>query len=288
MVRPGAAVRLVLSAWLLAAGAPVGAQDPRRSPLEERWVDATWVDDLNFMAANALVSGLVTGIFAAVDDDRTFAEGFLTGAAAGGVVYAGKRVAAGRFGGAGLLGRQMTGLGVSLLRNARDGRGLLDEIVFPVGLARVYWDRAGGSVAVKPDLYTLYWLGVGSIEDGAELDWQRSLSAGAPVFLTRGAALDGASGQSFGGVILVDRYERKHLDDIFAHERVHVLQWDHQYGLWAERVEGWAASLLGSPARAVFGWVDVGLAPRLIMGPAFLLPNGANPFQVEAHYLEVR
>lgn len=61
---------------------------------------------------------------------------FWTGTLGGGVTYAGKRVAVERFGGAGFLGRELATVGGSMVRNASAGRGVLEELVLPVGPVR--------------------------------------------------------------------------------------------------------------------------------------------------------
>lgn len=247
-----------------------------------------WTDDVVYAGANALVSGLVTGLFRAFSDDGSFGEGFRAGAAGGVVTYSGKRLAAQRFAGAGLLGRQVASVGGSVVSNAREGRGAFDRLTFQLGLGRLYWDRVGSRVAFRPDVVTLYYTALGVATSGVELDGSRTLSAGTPVFVTRrgSTALDGnAAGRAYGGVIVMDVNAIIGLADIAAHERVHVLQYDQQFSLWGEAAERGLFSLFGPGVADVLGRADlsIGLLPFVPFIDS--VSHDDNPFEWEASHL---
>lgn len=268
----------------------LAAQDRQYTPEERRWLDAGWEEDVGFAAANAVVTGLVTGLFQKLADGGSFRDGFLDGATAGVVTYGGKRIAAQRFWGAGLLGRQVASVGASLAANAREGRGPFDRLIIQVGLGRLYWDRSAGTLTIRPDVVTLYYTTLAIADSRAELDWSRSLSAGAPIFVTstRGSLDGNAAGRAFGGMAILDMHARIPLDDIGAHERVHILQHDQHFALWAEPVERAAASLLGEGPSAWLGRVDLGLALLSFAPLVDVLPRGQNPIEIEADFLTVR
>ena len=248
----------------------------------------SWDSEVGYAAANALLSGLITGIFRSASGDGSFGEGFETGALGGLVTYGGKRLAARRFSGAGFLGRQVASLGGSMVSNARDGRGTLDRITFQLGLGRLYWDRVGSRVRFRPDVPTLYYTTLGITRSGVELDWSRTLSSGAPVFVTEpgATALDGnAAGRTLGGIILMDANASLGLSDIAAHERVHVLQYDQQFALWAEAAEGGLAALFGEDVASLVGRVDLGIGLVPVAPLLYYLPRDANPLEREAAFL---
>lgn len=268
------------------------AQERELSPQEERWRDADLGDDLYFAASNAVVSGVAAAVIAAFRDHVSVREAFLGGAAGGLAVFLAKRVAAERFTGAGLLARQIGSVGASVGRNAAAGRMPFERIVLSAGLARIYWDRASGEVQVKPDLNAIGWTVRAAFEPRAEFDWSRSLSAGAPVFLTRDATFEnGAAGRALGNVIVADPAARIPLDDIMAHERVHVVQLDQHFILWGEVFEGWAAGLLGDRSSGIVGHVDLVLPTILTgLGVGALWPGPwvRNPLETEAYFMQMR
>lgn len=260
------------------------------APEEERWLNAGWGEDVVFAAANALLSGVVAGLFRKLAHDRPFGEGFRTGAAGGVVTYTGKRLAAERFSGAGLLGRQVASFGGSLARNAREGRGALDGVIVPLGLGRLYWDRVESRVTVRPDLLTLYYTALAVADSRVELDWSRTFSSGAPTFVTtEEGTLDGdAAGRAFAGVAVLDANAKIPLARIATHERVHIIQYDQHFALWGEAAERGLASLLGDRAAAILGRADLGIALLPFAPLDDLVSRGLNPAEIEADFLTVR
>lgn len=278
-------------ATILALPVPTTAQSSSPSSADLRWHDAGLTEDVAFAATNAIVTGVVTGLFRAFSGDGSFGDAFLTGAAGGVVTYVGKRLAAHRFAGAGLLGRQVASVGGSLASNARDGRGAFDRLTLQLGLGRLYWDRVESEVTFRPDIVTLYYTAAGAADSRVGLDWSRTLSAGAPVFVTRSGAttLDGnAAGRAFGGVVLVDVNASLTPSHIAAHERTHVIQYDQQFALWGEAAERGLVSMLGPRVAGLLGRADlsIGLVPFVPLLDH--LSRGSNPFELEAEYLTVR
>lgn len=285
---PSCVIFLLALGHLLAA--PVNAQERQYSAQEERWRNAAWVDDVYFGATNALVTGVASAIVAAFRDDVPVGRAFVNGAAGGVAIYVGKRVAAAHFDGAGLVGRQVASLGASVGRNTAGGRGPFDELAFPLGWASLYWDREAGGVDVRPDLNAIGWSLRLAFEPRTRFDWARSMSAGVPVFLTRGATFDsGVAGRAYGNVILADPAADIPLNEILAHERVHVLQMDQHYALWGAPLERWATGWLGSRATGLANRADL-VTPTLLVGLAFgtLWSGAGNPLETEAYYMHMR
>lgn len=276
---------------LAIAAHPLTAQTRPYAPEEQRWLDAGWGEDVVFAASNALLSGLVTGLFREISGDGSFGEGFRGGAAGGLITYAGKRVAVEDFDASGLLGRQLASLGGSVASNAREGRGPLDRLTFPLGLGRLTWDRTASSVSFRPDVVTLYYTAVGVASSRVELDWSHSLSSGAPVFLTldgRTTLDENAAGRAAGGVIVADRNARIPLAEIIAHERVHVLQFDQNLALWSAPAERSLLAVIGGRTADLLGRADIGVIFLPFPPLLGLFSRGDNPFEIEADYLTVR
>lgn len=279
---PGASTAWAAAVVLALGAAPIEAQY-ELPPVEGRWTDATWVDDMGFAAANAMLSGVMGGISAVLRGEASFAEGFVHGSLGGAVVYGGKRLSVARFAGAGALGRVVTSAGATLIHESGPG-GVLRTIVIPFGPLRLYYDRGSGAVRVRPDLVASYWGLYGLFHGSLDLDPRRSASAGAMVFVTTDASLDSANGSMAGGTIFLDRFSRAPMEDVFAHERAHMAQWDQWYLGVARPIEKWAGERLG--IGFLLEHVDVPLSPG-----TFWLPIGnraGNPWEVEAEYLEIR
>ncbi|MGD8319774.1 MAG: hypothetical protein PVJ02_04955 [Gemmatimonadota bacterium] len=251
------------------------------------------MDDFNFLAANALVGALTGGVLARLHG-RSFAGGFTRGALGGGVAYVGKRTAAARFSGAGFLGREVNALGASITRSAAYGSGMLDTLVLPVGPLRVYLTpQDPGGTALRLDLEEAYWLVYGLAEDRLDLDLRRSFSAGASVFTSasRFKGRDGAvDGQAVGGMIVLSRNPRWDAPArIFAHERVHILQFDFFKLTVGQPLERWAVRRLGAADLPLMERVDLGVGHLPLV---YLLIDpwryDRSPLQVEAEFLETR
>jgi hypothetical protein len=200
-----------------------------------------------------------------------------------------------RFGGAGLLGREVASVGASMVRNAGEGRGALELVVLPVGPARLYLQSTRPFVRVRPDLMATGWLLYAIQESELRFDFAMSVSAGAPVFLADDRViLHGARdtahahGAMEGGLIFmanVPAFGREPFRRLFEHERVHVLQSDQLFlTVTGPLEESLLARIPG--ARRLAGRVDVNLASSLMRVlndriPAYL----DRPWETEAIFL---
>src|SRR5688572_16046106 len=104
------------------AGSLAAQNGPQGS---DNWTAPAWVGDVTFLGANALTSGLSAGLLQRLRGG-SFRDGLARGALGGSVKYAGMRVSAQRFDGAGLLGRHVAATGTSMVRNASDARPTFD------------------------------------------------------------------------------------------------------------------------------------------------------------------
>lgn len=280
-------VLLVLAVPLAPAG--LAAQDVDQ---RQRWASATWVDDVNFLATNALIGGVTAGVGRLIRHG-SFAEGFTRGALGGGVSYLGKRTAVARFSGAGFLGRELNAVGASMTRNAARGVGLLDTLVLPVGPALAFVNpRDPGATHVRLDLNQATWLAYALTEDRLKLDWSRTLSAGAPVFRATRVVRDRgepADGVMVGGLVVISPSAQGHVGDVLAHERVHILQRDFLETAVGLSLEDWTGTKLRLDRIPLFHRVvaGVGYLPvhYLLVGP---WKTSRRLFEVEAYFLETR
>ncbi len=266
------------------AAAQCGA---RPEPCE---VDAPrWTGELATLAANAFLHGVTSGTIRALKGG-SFEEGFARGALGGAGVYAGKRIAAQRFDGAGLLGRQIAAVGASVTRNAIDGLQPLQRIVLPVGPARVHL-RGTHVDGVTVDAVAIGWIAWAVAEDGLDFDFGSTLSAGAPVFRTRNTVLSfgddsvHAAGATSAGVILladVPAFGETFEERAFAHERVHVLQQDQLQAIWLDPAESWLAARW-QPARHANRWLDLNISTELLRTFGRFFPEHAErPWELES------
>lgn len=235
------------------------------------------------VASNAAVGGLTAGI-GEHWRGGSFWRGFVHGAAGGGLVFAGKQVSAARFSGAGLLGRQITAVGGSVVNNAAAGRAPFARVVLPLGPLRVYAEPgASNPVRVKADAAGLVVMGYAATLPAARLDAAESLSAGAPVFAID-RDWDHRATHAAGVIMVREHSSPRERRFALAHERVHVAQYDYAFLAWSEPAEQWAAN--HSPA---VGWmhryVDFGANAAFLGGLTYVIPSRYLPLEREADLL---
>jgi hypothetical protein len=252
-----------------------------------------WAAHVSIASANALLSGVTAGLTQELRGG-SFRDGFTRGALGGVVIYGGKRIASESFAGAGFLGREVAAVGTSIVRNASDGIGTFDRIVLPLGVTRLYWDRRPTHRSLlKVDAVAFGWMIYGIIEPELTFNTERSFSAGVPVFQTNGKLIDTRNeehpaGVAQPGVIFlsdVKPWGDAFLQRTFAHERIHMLQFDQIFLTLNEPHDDRALKLLPY-GRTINRWVDINLSETLVS----LLSNvfethGDRPWELEAKYM---
>ena len=251
-----------------------------------------WVGHFTVASSNVLLGAITAGITQELKGG-SFRDGFMRGALGGAAVYAGKVIAAERFYGAGLLGRQVAATGSSIIRNAGDGVGSFDRIVLPVGVARIYWDRgATKNISAKIDGLALGWTIYGIVEPELDFDAGKSLSFGAPTFHTKGSIIDFGDNPAGGvvktGVVFlsdVRPWGQDFLKQVQAHERIHVLQMDRIFLTLNDPYDD--RLLRALPAGSVLNrWIDINLSTEFIqLLGRFIDEHGDRPWEMEANYL---
>lgn len=251
------------------------------------------------LAGNALIGALTAGVVRTLNGG-SLKDAFVQGALGGAVTYAAKQVAVRDFVGAGLLGREINAVGVSLVRNASDGVPALSRLFVPLGPLPVRATLTlGGGLHVQPqlDIAAMGWLAGGLLGSGLTLDVAQSLSSGAPVFQAAERWLmdaeHGVRGYAIArSVFLGDpaRYPGALISqaDVLAHERVHVLQQDFVLTAWGDPLAGAALSRFGA-GRALSRYTTVD-ALGWVVGAMAHVTYGAGqterfPTELEARFL---
>lgn len=147
---PCSACLALLIWWLPAAAAPrpAGAQ----TAPETAGRDSGALGEAAVLSVNAVVGGLTAGLWRELAGG-SFEEGLAGGMLGGSVAYAGKRVAAGSFPGAGFLGRDLAAAAASIVERSlssgapvfRSDRSLLDS-----DGRRVHGAAAAGVIFLSP------------------------------------------------------------------------------------------------------------------------------------------
>ena len=216
-----------------------------------------WAGEFAALSANGMLGGLTAGVTRKLRGG-SFRDGFVYGLLGGAASWAGKRVAAERFRGAGLLGREVSAAGASLVRNAGDARPLLDRLWLPIGPLWLELGGAGKRVRARLDVAAAAWTLYAVAEPELELDGGASLSSGAFVFRTHGKLLrtngdNDAAGTANGGIIFladIPAYGDAFAERAAAHERIHVLQEDQLAIQWTDPALRWAADRARLPSVA--------------------------------------
>lgn len=239
-----------------------------------------WVEDLGVAGANVLTGALTAAVTAAIRG-HDIPEAFLRGAVGGGVVFLGKRVAVERFGGAGLLGREIAAVGTSVVVNGGDGRGWLNEVWLPVGPAWVQV-RPRERLRARVNLLDVGMLVWATTRPELRFDLERSISNGATVFVADRHRIvngsNGVNGLALGGVIALGA-SNLDMGTTQAHENIHVIQHDYLLHSVTRPIERWG-----------WGWITEREVPadlnllRLFLYPRFL----RDAHESEAQVLELR
>lgn len=244
--------------------------------------------DLTFTAASAALGGLTGGVGRWLNGG-SFSEGFTIGSAGGALSFAGRRVAVADFPGAGLVGRQISAVGASVVANTAGGRLPLERLDLAVGPLIVHFAL---NERLKPQprlvLWDAFWLISAIAEPKLQFDWRESLASGSPVFFAPDHLVGHrAAGKHRGGLILLGQ---NYQSTTLKHELVHVLQFDMVHRFWGQPLESWALRTLGGGPE-ISRWIAFGLTGPLLAAAVkdgLSLQWEQRPWEVEAEYLSRR
>ena len=121
---------------------------------------------------------------------------------------------------------------------------------------------------------------------GSRFDAAESLSSGALVFRVRAGIGELAyeARQAAGVVQLRDGADPERVARAGAHERVHVVQYDQSFVLWAAPAEA-AVMERARWSRALHRWADIGVNAPALAGIGAVVPYRTQPWEAEAAYL---
>ncbi len=241
------------------------------------------------VAANAGLGAVTAIIGQAIRGVRMDAKKTAQGALGGVVVYGGKAIVAENRWYSNLLGRELAAVGSSGVQNIASGRGFADRLSLPYGPARLNIDRrARTRVKLKVDLARMVTLGAALSDVHLNMQVERSLLYGVPVFRDDGPVRDEyAAGSHVGGVVT---YRERTVAGIataqemrrtMAHELVHVIQGDFSFNTWGGPLE-LALMRHSELTRVVHNYFDLGLdVPLASMGNS-MISYSSRPWEREA------
>ena len=158
-------------------------------------------------------------------------------------------------------------VGTSIVANAGRGAGMLDEVMLPLGPARLRLSTDGPRrINVALNAYEGAMLVSRLMKPGMRVDWQWSLQSGAVVLRTADRIYGGgrrANGLTSGSVItLTDRAWFP--EEVFNHERVHVQQQWFLHEVWGRPIEMRLRERTRE-LRWIPGWLEIGfVTPALV------------------------
>lgn len=242
----------------------------------------SWQAEIETAGINAAL-GVVTTMLSHAFRHEPIWSGVAEGAAGGAVMYAGKRVTVEHFDGAGFLGREVGAVGASVVRNASDGRPALSRLILPLGLVRLYVEpRERSPVHARLDLAGAIVTAYSVADPDLHFDPGATLSAGAPVFVHDPRNV---SASHIAGVVwLPDADFVDSPDAVFAHERVHALQYDEGFIAAAGPVERWLFPQVPH-GEWLERYVDLGLNVPVWGMLNLLIDYRSRPWEREAYFL---
>jgi len=257
------------------------------APAEAQWFRAEHdvSTDLRIAGVNMALGGAGAALAAGLSGEPV-GPAFLRGAAGGAFVYTGKRIAAERWFGAGLVGRQVGLVGGTMTRNGATGRGTFDEVALGFGPLRWYRDRVEETTVWAVDVPAAGLLAWGLLDSRLGLDLHQTLSSGAMVLKARPSSEYGGDHALPGTIFTSGRGSEDRVAYVLAHESVHILQFDQFHFLLGDPVERWAASRLPGrslPVRLEFNAAT--LVTAAFLGLRVWPDHDDQPWEWEAIYL---
>lgn len=281
--RPRTRLATLVAALLVAGASDAGAQRCTGFPcpfVPEPEPGITARGEALALGVNALLGGITAAV--ARREHPSVWKAFARGTLGGAVNYAGKRMTVADFDGAIFLGRQTASLGASIIADARDGRRFLQRTVIPLGLARLYVDRAAEQpVSARLDVGSTLVTIFRALEPHSRFDLASTISTGAPV-LVRPATGPVVGSQSLGVIQLRDGTAEM-MRESLVHEAIHVIQSDFTFLAWGEPAERKIFSKL-EPSGKITRFLDLRM-DILVWGLFDQVPYDQRPWEHEAYFL---
>ncbi len=270
---------VALVAALTQGAAPVAAARAGAQP--------TTGERLENAALNGAIGSVSSAIWAWTHGEPV-KPALLAGFGGGILVSAAKQVAAEEFSGSGLVGRQLSGIGVAIIRRPASDTLLLPLHIGPmlIELAPAGADRVRTRVNLAQTAAIAYYVA----RPDATFDLEASLSTGAPAFRIPEIAFDTpfglARGQMVLGAILLGRDEGGAASSqVLRHESIHVMQLDFANAIIGEPIERVLMAAIPG-GKEVSRWASLGgVAHVIALALSQALPYEEHPWEREAYRL---
>ncbi|HEY0241022.1 MAG TPA: hypothetical protein VGC52_00025 [Gemmatimonadaceae bacterium] len=244
------------------------------------------VSNATMLVVNAALGGFTAGLWRAAAGKPSWTA-FGRGAAAGTVVFAGKRIIGEATSPAWWFGRQLAAVGSSEVANAAQGKPFLQTAVLPLGPLRIHIDRsARRKVSPRLDLASSIATIAVASQDGSRFAIRESVSTGAIVFLVPETSNE--VGRSSAGVVTISELapdgkfpplEGKR--SVLSHEIVHASQYDFGFSAWGDAMQS-ALAKRNSWGRRISSFVDINLALPIQLGANGIIDYEDRPWEREA------
>jgi hypothetical protein len=232
------------------------------------------------------IGAVTAGVWRAANH-RPVWRGVGRGAAAGAVVYAGKRIIAGERPIAWWTGRQLAAIGSSEIANAGRALPILSRAVLPAGPLRIHVDRAAKrKVALRLDFASVVAITTVALQPNSDFALHESLATSAVVFLS--PKISGAVGSHTAGVVKLSEFvpdgSFSHLEtkrNVLSHEMIHAAQYDFLFTALGDPIQLELASRIPG-ARPVTRFVDFNLTLIAQLAGNATIGYKARPWEKEA------
>jgi hypothetical protein len=242
--------------------------------------------DAKLLAVNVALGGLTAGVWRVVTR-KPLIGGLVRGAAAGAVVYAGKKIIAEETPLAWWGGRQIASIASSEVVNAAESLPILQRVVLPVGPIRIHFDRLA-SHKVMPRLDALQSIAIVAfaIHPATRFSAKESFALGAVVFVNESHKFDG---YHVAGVIslteaLTSGFLVACKRSILSHELIHAAQYDFTFTAWSDATQT-AISRRVASAAFITRFIDVNLTLPLPYAINRLMEYSDRPWEIEGYSL---
>lgn len=235
---------------------------------------------------NVVLGGLVAGVLRGERDGDLW-HAVVKGATGGAVSFAGKRLSVEPFFGAGLLGREVSAVGSSMVYNASTGSPAFSEVVLPLGPMRLHVLDRPNPFAIRLDVPGAVMVAYAVANPDLSFDLETSLSNGAPIFIDDGpGGSQRDAGKEIAGVLFVDRelwgQGTRARNRTVSHELVHAIQYDQSFITIGRRIQQLA---LTEPQGLVVGHLDWGFDLPFWWLGNLVVPYSERPWEREAKLL---
>jgi hypothetical protein len=249
-------------------------------------VSARTTSDAKLLVVNVALGGLTAGVWRVVTR-KPLVGGLVRGAAAGAVVYAGKKIIAEETPLAWWGGRQIAAIASSEVVNAAESLPILERVVLPLGPIRFHVDRLAPR-KVMPRLDALQSIAIVAfaIHPATRFSAKESLATGVVVFVNESRKFDG---YHVAGVIslteaLTSGFLVACKRSILSHELIHASQYDFTFTAWSDATQT-AISRRVRTAAFITRFIDVNLTLPLPYAVNRLMEYNDRPWEIEAYSL---